>query len=231
MKNKKILFSFFFLSLTIFSAKIAFAELTSSSNEVVTRVGNPVSKPLPSRGNFIYYCQGNSSYQSHYLGKAGCGVTSAAMVLSTFGLTNYGPLEVDDIFQRNGWRPGYSSGSNMSSFRQSQWLKDLGFEAGADMVTAGLFNAEKAKEYIDNGSLIIGSSKSYPCANCVQSGALVDHIFVVDNVDLSTNPPTVSIRDPNNCEYGDGNVERQSNRIKKINDFSWYYAFPLKKIN
>ena len=111
---------------------------------------------------------------------------------------------------------------------QSEWLKNQGFEVGNNILSGGYLNANEAKKYLDKNYLIIGSSRQYPCANCRSAGALVDHIFVIDGIDIQAN--TVDIRDPNNCSYADGDDENQSNRIKKITDFPWLYAYPVKKV-
>ena len=236
MKNKFIiLFCLIFILSLFLINKNAFADLTTDSNEVITRVGNPA---IPnSKSNIVYYCQGNSDkdYVDRDLGHSGCGVTASAIVLSSFGLTNYDPPTLDDVFRQKGWRPTITSYSQIDNgFLQSPWLHDLGFDLGNTLVTSGsdsngIFNAQKAKEYIDLGYLIIGSSQRYPCANCRTPGATANHVFVIDDVDLSSNPPTIEVRDPNNCDYGDGNVERASNRIKKITEIPWFYAYPIKK--
>lgn len=235
MKNKIFIILLLVFSIFIFSLSKVFADLTTSSNEVITRVGNPV---IPSaKSNIVYYCQGNGdkAYVDRDLGHSGCGVTASAIVLSSFGLNNYDPPTLDDVFRQKGWRPTITSYSQIDGgFLQSAWLHDLGFDLGNALVTGGsdsngMFNAQKAKEYIDLGYLIIGSSQRYPCANCENPGATVNHVFVIDSVDLSSSPPTVEVRDPNNCDYDDGNVERLSNRVKKITEIPWFYAYPIKK--
>lgn len=176
---------------------------------------------------FVYYCQGNIAWQQCSLGKAGCGPTSLAMVLSSFGI-NLTPPQVDQIFQDNGWRSCGDSPTRLAAVLQSLWLKDLGFEVGSNLIRGSSLDPSQAKAYLDGGYLIIASSHNYPCANCTAVGKLVDHIFVVDAVDLSSN--TVDIRDPNNCSYANGNDENQSNRVKSINSFAWLYAYPIKKV-
>ena len=149
------------------------------------------------------------------------------MVLSTFGV-NYDPTQVDKIFQDNKWRSCGDSPSRMVTALQSSWLSNLGFRVGPNLVSSSSLDIGEAKKYLDQGYLIIGSSLQYPCASCTASGRLIDHIFVVDSVDVSSNK--VDIRDPNNCSYADGNDENQSNRIKDATSFSWYYAYPIKKV-
>lgn len=187
--------------------------------------------PGPALPNFVYYCQGNTAWATTCtLGQAGCGPTTLAMVLSSFGIPNSTPPEVDRIFNNNRWRVcGNYPTANMPGILSSSWLSGLGFDIGPNLVNNNVLNVTMAKDYLDQGYLIVGSSKAYPCANC-RSALTVDHIFVVDAVDLTTNPAMVDIRDPNNCSYADGDDENPAKRVKKVSDFPWYYAFPIKKV-
>lgn len=195
----------------------------------------PITYNIPSGpADFIYYCQGNTSWQTTCsLGSSGCGPSSLAIVLSTFKASCNGrmctPVEVDTVFRTNGWR-SCGGPSSMVTVLHSQWIKDLGFEVGPNLVNGSSFDTVEASKYLDpkRGYLIIGSSNLYPCANCKVVGSLVDHIFVIDSVDPFLG--TVDIRDPNNCSYANGNDENQANRVKKANSFPWLYAYPIKKV-
>lgn len=236
-----ILTSFMALSIFSISAGNTYAQQSVTSNETVTQVGNPPEDQRPKKpgasipafpgmagggiGEFVYYCQGNTAWaNSCGLGVAGCGPTSMAMVLSTFG-TVMTPPQLDREW---GYRACGDVGSTMEGAIKSQWLKDKGFEHGPGLLQGSHLNAELAKQFIDEKYLIIGSSAVFPCANCKTPGATVNHIFVVDGVDV--NNGTVDIRDPNNCSYTDGNDENQAKRIKNIRDFPWLYAYPIRKI-
>lgn len=184
---------------------------------------------LAGTSEFVYYCQGNTAWQNTCsLGQTGCGPSSLAMVLSSFKVTMT-PPQVDREFQSHGWRSCGNSPSSMVAALQSQWLKDLGFEVGPNIVKGSALDMEATEKYLDRfqGYLIIGSSSQYPCANCIV-GSLVDHIFVIDAINRESG--TVSIRDPNNCSYANGNDENQTNRIKRANSFPWLYAYPIKKV-
>lgn len=184
------------------------------------------SPAIGSRSNFVFYCQGNTASQQCSLGQSGCGPTSVAMVLSTFGIIQT-PTQVDQVFQSNGWRSCGVSPSSLIAAIHSSWFNGLGFQTGPNLVTGSSFNITEAKRFLDQGYLIIGSSEEYPCVKCASTG-IISHIFVVDNVDI--NSSNVNIRDPNNCSYTDGDDEYQTNRIKSVTAFPWFYAYPVKLV-
>ncbi|HCE30759.1 TPA: hypothetical protein DEQ89_01965, partial [Candidatus Daviesbacteria bacterium] len=209
-----------------------YSQLVPSGNGALTPI-TPVLPGTPSGpSGFVFYCQGNTQWQSICsLGSSGCGPSSLAMVLTTFQASCNGnvctPLEVDKVFTTNVWR-SCGGPSSMYVALQSDWLKNLGFEVGPNLGSGATLDSSEAKKYLDQGYYIIGSSGQYPCANCKISGALIDHIFVIDAIDIQAN--TVDIRDPNNCSYTDGDDENQSNRTKSISAFPWLYAYPIKKV-
>lgn len=210
--------------------KIFFPEGGSSqgsipANEVRTGAPSTGSK---SGGNpqFVFYCQGNTQWQnSCSLDAAGCGPSSLAMVLSSLGIPMT-PPQVDAVFRQNGWRTCSDEGSYMMNALASEWLSNLGIEVSENLAYNGILNLQHAKTYLDKGYFIIGSSKEFPCANC-RSLKRIDHIFAVDEVDISN--AQVSIRDPNNCSYADGNDENSARIMMYDSAFTWYYAFALKK--
>lgn len=197
---------------------------TVQSNEVTTKVGNAPENERPGGpANFVYYCQGDPKWSNICsLGKAGCGPTSLAMVISSYGVVMT-PPQVDDQFRKS-WRPSCGSGSDEVSAITSQWLSDLGFSHGPNIANGGVIDTAQLQNYLARGYLIIGSSKTFPCANCV-SLDVVDHIFVVQQYNPNSN--MVYIRDPNNCNYGNG-VENQDKRSHRVNgEFPWLYAYPI----
>lgn len=198
----------------------------NSSNQISPTPISPNSPNNPNRPNFVFYCQGNTAWKNHCsIGYAGCGPTSMAMVLSSFGL-NMNPVATDKIFQQNGWRGCGDFPSYMQSAITSSLLPSLGLKAGPNIAYNKILDLRQAKNYLDQGFLIIGSSEQYPCANCT-SAQLINHIFVVDGVDI--NSSSVSIRDPNNCSYADGNDENPAKIFKNVSSFSWFYAYPIGK--
>lgn len=187
----------------------------------------PIPSPaLTSNSNFVYYCQNNSSWKNVCdLGYAGCAPTTFAMILSSFGVRML-PPDVDNIFRQNGWRSCNTDGSLTTTAINSSWLTSLGFRVENNIVNGTQLNIDDAKKYINEGYLIIASSKQYPSSH---TGRPIDHVFIIDNVDISNN--AINIRDPNNCDYNDtDNVESSLNRIHNVSDFPWLYAYPIKKI-
>jgi hypothetical protein len=192
------------------------AQQVIQGNSVTTSVGNPTSqKPGDNTsGDFVYYCQQDPKWANICnlgtpQGGAGCGPTSLAMVLSTFG-TTMTPPEVD-----NEMRPFRACGyvdSRMQEALQSKWLASKGIKTQNLGVGNGKpLDLQVAKQVLDNGGLIIGS---------------VDiHIFVVDGVDVEKN--TIHVRDPDGCNpkgYDSNFLRPWHNRPNP-----WYYAYALKK--
>ncbi|QQG44518.1 MAG: C39 family peptidase [Candidatus Roizmanbacteria bacterium] len=205
----------------------------STSNIPEDQLPNPSNPPNPSiynkekRNGFVFYCQGNTMWKSICnLGAAGCAPTSLSMILSTFGI-GLSPPQVDLIFQQNGWRTCGDNASYLLNALSSSWFEGLGMHVGQNLAFNGILDLKQAKNYLDQGYLIIASSKDFPCASC-STPRRIDHAFTVDNVDIDSS--SVSIRDPNNCSYADGNDEKPENIIKSVSAFTWFYAFPIKKI-
>lgn len=207
---KKKYFIVFTLSLFLlyyfFSSPI-FA-LTTESNEAQTRVGNPPVSSVSSGSN-VHYCQGDPQWGNVCaMAYAGCGPTSMAMVLSSFGDT-ITPLEMDKIFNTRGnpWRTCGDNPSYMPSAINT-YLPERGYDV--KMLSQGKLNLTTAKQYIDDGYLIIGSVSI--------------HIFVIDGVNIADD--TVHMRDPARC--GDAGIYWTPNSAP-WRGYQWYYAFAVKK--
>jgi hypothetical protein len=206
----------------------------TSSNQVCTQVGDTEEKsPCQGPGNLVYYCQGGPPWgDTCDLGEAGCGPSSLAMIISSFGVTMT-PPQVDAVFRASdhNWRGGCNGLSDDESAINSPWFRDLGFSHGPELTgrdehTSRVLDTQKAREYLANGYFILGSSQSFPCANCKPGTTVVSHIFVIDAVDESGN---IRVRDPNNCNYMPGDGAEREIRTYKNGDFPWYYAIPIKK--
>lgn len=186
-------------------------------------VPTPRGSPVPP-GNFVFYCQkdlkwSGTSYACETIGYAGCGPTSLAMVLSSFGL-NYDPVQTASLISKYAVCQG---GTLMERILQDNgFLASIGLEAGRTLTNAGKLDLQRAKESINKGELIIGSSASFPSCGC-------GHIFVVQDVDLIAQ--TVLIRDPINCS--NNGIENTGNRIYPANtpNWSWQYAYPVRCIS
>lgn len=178
-------------------------------------------------GKVTFYCQGNTQWQNVCsLGAAGCGPTSMAMALSGLGIF-MSPPQVDAVFRQRNWRSCGDYGSFMTDALFSDWLPSLGLKSGDDLSPNGILDLQSAKNVIDASGIIIASSRSFPCVNC-KSATRIDHIFVVDDVDTANG--LVSIRDPNNCSYIDGNDEIAKNVWRSVSEFPWLYAIPITKL-
>lgn len=207
------------------------------------RVSSP-TQPTSPTSNFVYYCQGNPAWSGECsLGSAGCGPTSVAMVLSSFGV-NMTPPQVDQVYRdpSHMWRTCSDDNSFTQTALQSSWLSSLGFTVAKIEVANGILDANTAKNYLDNGYLLIGSSDKFPIVSLLPGTyPFQSHIFVVDQINLADD--TVDIRDPNNCNYSDDGVEIQANRLRNLRSLclvsnpncgtpsnNWGYAYALKKI-
>ncbi|MCL4439496.1 MAG: C39 family peptidase, partial [Firmicutes bacterium] len=201
-------------------------------------------------GNFVYYCQGSPQWQTSTfncpppnppvanVGNTGCGPTSLAMILSTFGV-EVNPLQVWDVFRQNNWIScdGSAMVAVLTTPAGRDWLGTYGFTVGPDLVTGtppnGILDAAAARQYIDQGYLIIASSQTFP----LLSGNY-GHIFVVQNVDPASQ--TYTLRDPANCSYSTGQEGPPPRSLtQSISMFSpsqlsggqgWAYAYPIKKV-
>jgi len=199
-------FSIFFVALLFFiHPSLIFAQ-TQESNAVATRVGNPIANACGI--NKVFYWQGDPQYANACdMADSGCGPTSMAMVLSSFGDT-ITPNAMDDIFRKRGWRPCEDGSTMVTAI--TTYLPERGYTYLNLPINGGELDLRKAKEYIDNGYLIIGSTKN--------------HIFVMNDADIANN--TVQLMDPARRENAAG-VTRPN--TAPWNGESWYYAYAVKK--
>lgn len=236
-----------------------------ASQVCITQVGDPASKGITApgplgcaggggggggNGNLVYYCQGDpkwngDNYPEFGSGntcmlQAGCGPTSLAMIISTFGPTMT-PVDVDRVFQSNGWRVGCDAGSSYGEAIFSSWFSGLGFTVGPNVAAGGQPDLQLMKQFIDQGNLIINGADNYPCLGCINPGEPVGHIFVIDDVDVVGK--RVHTRDPNNCDFSTGNERQYDAWVMVAPDSvagpdtspynasgaTWNGSFPIKK--
>ncbi|MBI3485837.1 N-acetylmuramoyl-L-alanine amidase [Candidatus Daviesbacteria bacterium] len=189
--------------------------------------------------NFTYYCQGDSQPWANYqyacgpMASTGCGPTSMAMVLSSFGAT-YTPDQVVKIFTDNKWYDTACTNTNDSqgtrmvdALENKDWLPSLGFAVGTSIVNStGAIDLTLAQKAIASGQLIIASSANYPTCHC-------GHIMVIDNVD--TVAGTVDVRDPicsaqnTRTQSAAGNPPKDPTHPQR-DEWTWLYAFPIGRI-
>lgn len=202
-------FSIVFIALLFFlHTAFVFAQ-TQESNAVATRVGNPAE--LSSCGiNRVFYAQGDPQYQNSCdMAGSGCGPTSMAMILSSYGDT-ITPNAMDVIFRQRGWR-GCGDGSAMVT-AITTYLPERGYTYVNLPISKGQLDLTKAKEYLNNGYLIIGSTSR--------------HIFVMYDADIDSN--TVQLMDPARRENAPG-VTRPNAFPWIVSDGGWFYAYAVKK--
>lgn len=213
-KNILLISIIFCLFFSFFSSHV-FAQISAKKE---TRVGNPPNVSTP--GSFVYYCQHDPKWNhpnySCGITNSGCGPSSMAMVLTYFGDTMT-PIDSDKIFVQKNWRACSStSGSYMqaaiAALNNGTFDNKKGYTTH-QLTLNGKLNLQKAKEYLDQGYLIIGSTSN--------------HIFVVDGVDVTND--TVQKRDPDDgCTTTDGKVIKPNSTPWRGE--GWYYAYAIKKV-
>ncbi|MBI2600533.1 C39 family peptidase [Candidatus Daviesbacteria bacterium] len=189
----------------------------------------PSSAGFTNPEGFVYYCQGDPRWDNKSgcgIGQIGCGPTSLAMVFSSLGKA-VTPDQMYQTFSSQN-RINCAVGSYMETILQDRaWMRDQGFEVGPRVVANGNLDLPRAKQYLAEGYLIVGSSQTFPS---YISNRTFPHIFVVNGVNIEDK--TFSIRDPANCDYSTG-VEVVSRQIKPANGIgglNWAYAYPIKRI-
>lgn len=206
-----------------------YSMLIPSGSGAITLLPSPASRPISQGLERVFYCQGNPRWDNRSscgLGSSGCGPTSVAIVLSSFGLKEMTPPVVDAVFGKNGWRPTSDCLSRGPQAITSDWLKNLGFTSVQICYQDTCKNSlSKMQEFLNSGYLIVGSSQNYPCANCRAGRYTVSHIFVIEGLDADG---TLHVIDPNNCDYATG-LEGVKNRVNQAN-FTWYYAYAVKRV-
>lgn len=178
-------------------------------------------------GGFVHYCQNNTPPwppATHCtLQSSGCGPTSLAMILSTFGAVCDGgtctPSAIDAIMARNGQRMADCNSASASGVVQSGWFRNMGIEVGPSVLGGG-FDFEAAKQRVNEGYLIVASASNAFSCKC-------SHIFVIQDVDPSTR--SVVVRDPV-CAGSNQEVNYNEGYSSMIRSgtLNWLYAVPVR---
>lgn len=190
-----------------------------------------LSDTKPVSINTVYYCQGNVDWKNTCdIGYSGCGPTSTAMILSSFGIEET-PADVAHEYATLGFRQCGRDASDEIYAINSPWMEGLGMEHGPNLAADGKLDMQQLQQFIDAGWLIIASSDKYPCYSslCSTPDIKIDHIVVIDGVDMANDK--VHVRDPNNCSFTDHNDENQANLFQDESAIPWIYAYPMKKIS
>ena len=203
--------------------------------------------PIPT-GSFVYYCQGNTQWRDMpyigtgtTIGGAGCGATSLAMVLSSFGASCNGQTCMPSIVANmiSDGMPGVSVAGYGTSFPSpSAAVASFGLTANFIGLSSGAPNFTLLKRYLDGGALVIGGASDFPCPNLATSAGHgpCSHLFVVDRV-VDPAQHTIEVRDPDNCSYTDGNDEGDASfspnpgraSILNADSFHWVIAFAVSR--
>ncbi len=212
---KKILSLLFLINLllSLIILSPAFAQQTGIAHDTVTTVvgkgsdfgGDTSTGTKP--GNFVYYCQfdspwGNNRYDTGTVGSSGCGPSSIAMILATYGLkarpSDRGvanPATVAELFTEKGfaWQPGNAYGyvgTSPFSIVDTVFLRSIGLKrAQVDLIEGGRdrdnrrhltkADLEAIQRFTNQGWYILGSAE-----NWVGCEGRCSHTFVV----LGANP-------------------------------------------
>ncbi len=194
--------------------------------------------------NFPYYCQGDDEWRwINGLDQSGCGPTSLAMIITKFGIPMI-PPQVDTILHQNLWRSGSNGLSNIVGAISSSWFKNqLGFVVGPDLVSNGEIDVNRAKTFLNQGYLIIGSAKviegstkNYTCGGgCTGTYANhpLDHMMVIDQVDSRNK---VRVRDSSNCIWPSKKINPNNGQEVLDDKFLFrpayqinFFAYPVKR--
>jgi len=163
----------------------------------------------------------------------GCGPTSTAMIMTTFGVTKT-PTEVALSAHNEGC--GGSNGGLTSSEIQNYvtpFLKRNGFTITGNLVSGYKLNVAAAKRYLDSGYLILGGG----LVKYISGGSykLGGHAFVVSGY-KATPDDSFDAYDPTFCSSAHPGGKRplydvnNSNLNGNNNVEEWYYAYAIKKL-
>lgn len=197
------------LILIVFIFSLAFAtkalSQTSTLHFTFGDGGNP-------NGNFKFYCQFNyrNQFDDGTIASSGCGPSSIAMVLATYGLKAQpsdnriaDPVSVANLFTKKGlaWQPGSGEkGSKAYSIKEAVFLNSIGLKRAQADIAAGIYGREapltaaqikQIYNYTLSGWYILASAKNWVgCSSC-------DHTFII--VDANPVKNTITTASPSDC--------------------------------
>ena len=193
--------------------------------------------------NKVFYCQFNPTWHNiHFddstIGRAGCGPTSMAMIMSSYCQVHK-PPEIASAFDANNWswkngNRACSGGADCQGAKlfsqwtgKNAWFKSMGFEfLNKDVSGTYHINYVSASNYLAAHYLLLAGSFYH---HKFTGG----HSFVVDGVRKnSTGEVEIHVRDPNDC----------SSKYIWMSDYmystdsggnrhpGWYYLMPVRAI-
>ncbi len=152
----------------------------------------------------------------------GCTPTSVAMVLASFGDTEWNPRNTALVNGGAGCLCG-GSGFNRDF---SSWVRTQGYTIGQTLVVQGMpFKAARAKSLIDAGYIIIAAADIRYNRSQNKHGA---HAFVITDIDTSGN---ATVYDPTWCSSDEEFTVRHFNVFSTGGRpiYNWFNAYPVIK--
>jgi hypothetical protein len=242
------LFLSIFLILSFFLLSPLTKVQAQSTQTIQTTVGTPVGDGGggSSAGNIHFYCQygkvNESGVRTVYqywntsgcnISGYGCGPTSTAMIMTTFGVTKT-PTEVALNTHREGCG-GDNGGLTAGEIQNyvAPYLKRNGFTITGNLVSSGNINVGAAKRYLDSGYIILGGG----LVRYISGGnyKLGGHAFVVSGY-KNTPEDSFDAYDPTFCSSAHPGGQRPLYDVNNSglngnnNVETWYYAYAIKKL-
>lgn len=213
MKSKITIFSILFLIGAILSSIVLIQRVSAQSSDLEIVIGSGGNID----GGFKYYCQGypapwrNNKYDSGTIGSSGCGPSSLAMILATYGLkarqsdsTIATPVTVARLFEDKGiaWFPGNHSclggkdcvGSSPSKMVEQNFLNSVGLKR-SQVEIMGVYDRngkplthsriQQLRDFTQSGWYVLAAARNWCGAGC-------NHEFVVVDADPSKDTITVA---------------------------------------
>ncbi len=232
MKNKIAVFTILFLVGVILSSAFLIQRVFAQSSDLEIIIGSGGNAD----GDFKFYCQSNYSnkYDSGTIASSGCGPSSVAMVLATYGLKAKqsdaniaNPVTVSRLFEEKGiaWFPGNRSctggidcvGSSPRKMTEPSFLSSVGLKR-AQMDIMGEYTVDgkplthtdimQIRSFTNAGWYILASTKNWiGCNSCA-------HTFVIVDADPATDK--IITASPSDC-YEQGNGWKFSTTIPALN--------------
>lgn len=210
-KGLLVVFAFNILLLFVIASPIFAQKSDFIKDKAITIVGTgdelTSSNPDINTGEFVFYCQfdspwRNNRYDTGTIGSSGCGPSSLAMILATYGLKARpgdrgvaNPATVSELFTEKGfaWQPGNPygyEGTSPFSIIDAGFLRSLGLKrAQIDLIEGGRdrdnrrhltkADLEAVQRFTKQGWYMLGSAE-----NWVGCEGRCNHTFVV----LGANP-------------------------------------------
>lgn len=218
---KKVNFLIFVPILLAFSVQPSYAVLSKS---VTVNVGSSQASTLVNPDAF--YCQGDPQWNSDgcNIPYEGCGPTSLAIVLASYGDTADTPDVVDKTLRSFGQR-NCGDATLWTFLENPQVQSKYGLAVTAVKIDSdGGLNVNNALEFLNTGYLIVGESLHFPCSGGTFTNC--PHIFVVRDID----PFKYYLKDPQGCSYIQGGPIKPEQQTWSRDKIPFYYAYAIKKL-